>query len=411
MNSVRHLLLLFWGCLILIAPETGLSSEEHHFKELHPYIDKGGYALQVGGNVVGSYNIDQPFVPASTIKILTGLIALEILGPEYRFATGFYIDNERNLYIKGEGDPYLVSENIEIIARQLKEHDINEVNSLLFDDSAFSLESAPSGSTNSDNPYDAHSGALAVNFNALPFVVLADGTVTSGEEQTPLLPLMNDIAKQYKKGRYRVNINGFPAAKKYSNTIRYTGELFTAIFKKNGIHIHNSFGVSKVSELATHLFTYQSDMTVTELVEKSLLYSSNFIANQLYLSSGKRLYGTPATWMKSAKMAKKFIEVRLQLSHSAIHVEDGSGLSRDNKISPSAMLSILNRFEPYSGLLKQADNILVKSGTLTDTYCYAGYFKKESGLAPFVLFLDQTRNTRKKLLHLLQRKHKSLTRN
>lgn len=400
--------MLFWVWLLSFhAPSTCLSAPEQHFDKLHPFIDHGGYALEIDGKVVGSYNIDKTFIPASTIKILTSLIALEILGPQYRFATYFSTDDNKNLYIKGEGDPFLVSENVAFIAEQLKKLKITQINTLFFDDSAFALESPPSGSENTDNPYDAHSGALAVNFNALPFRVLSNGTVVSGEKQTPLLPLMQDIGRQYKKGRYRVSINGFPDKRDYSNTLRYTGELFTAIFEKSGIHILNGFAARRVSQNAQPVLTYQSDKTVADLVQKILFYSSNFIANQLYLSSGRRLFGTPATWEKSARMAQKFIDIRLQLHNSSIRMVDGSGLSRDNKMSPAAMLTILNRFEPYSQLLKQKGGVFVKSGTFTGAYCYAGYFQEDGGLAPFVLFLNQVRNTRKKLLNLLQKEYNS----
>jgi D-alanyl-D-alanine carboxypeptidase/D-alanyl-D-alanine-endopeptidase (penicillin-binding protein 4) len=407
-KAKRFSLLLFWVCfLFLHYPSTTLSAAENHFDQLHPFIDNGGYALKIDGKTVGSYNIDDTFVPASTMKILTSLIALEILGPDYRFATYFSLDNNKNLYIKGEGDPFLVSENITFIAEQLKKLNITKINTIFFDDSAFALESAPSGSENTDNPYDAHSGALAVNFNALPFRVLSNGTVVSGEKQTPLLPIMEDIGRRYKKGRYRVNINGFPVEKDYSNTLRYAGELFTTIFEKSGIHISNGFAASRVSQEAKPVFTYQSDKTVSDLVQKILFYSNNFIANQLYLSSGRRFFGTPATWEKSARMAKKFIDMRLQLPHSTIHMVDGSGLSRDNRMSPAAMLTILNRFAPYAQLLKQNGNILVKSGTFTGAYCYAGYFQDGPELAPFALFLNQGRNTRKKLLHLLHQEYNS----
>lgn len=395
-----HLFMSFWVCFLftpLLA--TSLFSVEPQISKLHRYIDYGGYAIQVDGKIANSFNANTHFVPASTIKILTSLIALEILGPQYRFATYFYMDNAKNLYIKGEGDPFLVSENVATIAEQLKKLDIHEISTLFLDDTAFALESPPDGSSNSDNPYDAHSGALAVNFNALPFQILENGTVRSDEKQTPLLPLMSEIGSSYKTGGHRVNVN---ANDKSSNTLRYTGELFTAIFSHSGLQINNGFAAAEVSRDAKLIYTYQSEKTVEDLVRSTLLYSSNFIANQLFLSSGKRLFGTPATWLKSTEMAKKFINLRLQLHNGSIQMVDGSGLSPRNRITPSAMLTILDRFKPHAALLKQQGEILLKSGTFTNTYCYAGFFRQNGELSPFVLFLNQKRNTRKTLLKLMQ---------
>ncbi len=403
-NPRRYPLLLLWVCFLFLLPLPGiLFAQEHQISKLHPYIDNGGYALQVDGTVVRSHNIHNSFIPASTIKILTSLIALEILGPQYRFATYFFIDGDNNLYIKGEGDPLFVSENITTIADQLIRLGIVEINTLYLDGSAFSLEGPPAGSENSDNPYDAHSGAIAVNFNSLPFRVLKNGTIISGEKQTPLLPMMKEIGRKYRRGSHRVNVSAFPQRYTFSNIDRYTGELFTTIFQNRGIHVENGFTNGRVSKNAKLILTYESEKTVADLVRMTLMYSSNFIANQLYLSCGKRIFGTPATWEKSAKMVQKFISIRLQLHNHGIRMVDGSGLSPNNRISPAAMLTILNRFAPYAKLLKQKGEILLKSGTFTGTYCYSGYFQEKQRLTPFVLFLNQHRNTRKKILRLLHK--------
>ncbi len=62
------------------------------------------------GNELIAQNADKPFVPASVTKIVTAWLALEALGADYRFETRFYLDDKRVLYVKGGGDPYLISE-------------------------------------------------------------------------------------------------------------------------------------------------------------------------------------------------------------------------------------------------------------------------------------------------------------
>ena len=61
------------------------------------------------GNELIAQNADKPFVPASVTKIVTSWLALEVLGADYRFETRFYLDDKRVLYVKGGGDPYLIS--------------------------------------------------------------------------------------------------------------------------------------------------------------------------------------------------------------------------------------------------------------------------------------------------------------
>ena len=71
------------------------------------------------GNELVAQNAEEPFVPASVTKIVTAWLALEVLGGDYRFQTRFYLDNNRVLYVRGGGDPFLISEELALLAPQL----------------------------------------------------------------------------------------------------------------------------------------------------------------------------------------------------------------------------------------------------------------------------------------------------
>src|ERR1700740_3279241 len=64
-------------------------------------------------------NADEPFVPASVTKIVTAWLALQVLGADYRFEPRFYLDARRVLYVHGGGDPFLVSEELAVLAEAL----------------------------------------------------------------------------------------------------------------------------------------------------------------------------------------------------------------------------------------------------------------------------------------------------
>ncbi len=72
--------------------------------------------LDSKGDELIAQNADTPFVPASVTKIVTAWLALEVLGADYRFETRFYLDDKRVLYVKGGGDPYLISEELAPLA-------------------------------------------------------------------------------------------------------------------------------------------------------------------------------------------------------------------------------------------------------------------------------------------------------
>ena len=71
------------------------------------------------GNALVAQNADEPFVPASVAKIVTAWLAMEVLGGDYRFATRFYLDKKRVLYVRGGGDPFLISEELATLATAL----------------------------------------------------------------------------------------------------------------------------------------------------------------------------------------------------------------------------------------------------------------------------------------------------
>jgi D-alanyl-D-alanine carboxypeptidase/D-alanyl-D-alanine-endopeptidase (penicillin-binding protein 4) len=127
-------------------------------------IDNGGYAVKKDNKYIVTHNLHKPYVPASIIKIATALAALEILGPEFRFNTDFYLDDQQNLYIKGFGDPFLISEEVVFIVVKLKELGCTKINDIYLDNTAFQLVAPADGAGASDNPYDAQ------NRNRISFI-------------------------------------------------------------------------------------------------------------------------------------------------------------------------------------------------------------------------------------------------
>src|SRR5947209_7354919 len=75
--------------------------------------------LDAEGKELVAQNADEPFVPASVTKIVTAWLALQVLGGDYRFATPFYLDAKRVLYVRGGGDPFLISEELALLASEL----------------------------------------------------------------------------------------------------------------------------------------------------------------------------------------------------------------------------------------------------------------------------------------------------
>ncbi len=394
---------VFFFIISLLLP---LSVQTKELPAVQKYITKGGYALSKNGQIIYSGNLKKTFIPASTIKLVTSLAALEILGHDYRFETRFYIDGQSNLYIQGFGDPFFVSEKIDKISQIIAEQGISKIHNIVLDDSAFSLEENTDGSENSTNPYDAQCTALGVNFNTLPMQVIHGAKVRSPERQTPYLKIMGQIGKNLSTGYHRVNINAFPDTGLIANTLLYTAQLFQALLEKQGIKVSGEIQHAAVPKDIPIFLNYVADETVSDLIKSCLFSSSNFMANQLYLAVGVKKFGFPATWKKSQKAMNWFIQNSLKLTEAQIQMTEGSGLSSRNRVSPEAMILILEKFKQYIELMPIKHRIRMKSGTLSKSgvFCYAGYFTKKDKTNPFVIMLNQHNNRRDQILKLLYQK-------
>ena len=70
------------------------------------------------GNALVAQNSDEPFVPASVAEVVTAWLATESFR-RLPLRTRFYLDDERVLYVRGGGDPFLISEELAMLATAL----------------------------------------------------------------------------------------------------------------------------------------------------------------------------------------------------------------------------------------------------------------------------------------------------
>lgn len=385
-------------CLLLSAIPINTVAQDKGNTQINKYVMNGAYAVAKNDKLILSYNANKGLIPASIWKLVTALAALETLGQNYRFKTELFLDSKNNLYIKGFGDPFLISEEVDLIFKELANRGVVEVNNIYLDSSSFSLPNPPPGVTSSLNPYDVINGALAVNFNTINFYVDAKGSISSAEKQTPTLLLMKELGRGFKKGKHRINISRSP-----ENISRHTGELFRAFQKRHKIPGKGTIANKKVSDELPLFYVHYSAKKLTEIIKAMMLYSNNYIANQIYLTMGANEYGYPATWEKSEKYLRNYLDQNLKEYSGSITFDEGSGISRNNRITPRAMIEVLERFKPFARLLPKENGRLVKSGTLKGVYSYAGYFIEQNRYDSFVIILNQKKNYRDKILELLEK--------
>ncbi|MDW3094061.1 MAG: D-alanyl-D-alanine carboxypeptidase [Gammaproteobacteria bacterium] len=334
------------------------------------------------GKTLYSKHAEQMLVPASTIKVLTALMALEHWGRNHRFATEFYFNRKTNiLSVKGLGDPFLVSEEIDIIVEKIKELGIQSLEGIQVDISYFSEGINSDHQVISGNPYDALASALSANFNTIA-VNVSGNSVTSGEIQTPITHMAKSLAKGLPNGKHRINLG------KAQRGPRYFVEVLTEKLRLAGVQVNHTQAIeSEALELAL-LFTHYNSRTLDQVVTAMLEYSNNFIANQLFLMLGAEKFTAPATLDKSREMLKAFVAKQFNWQQYEIH--DGAGLSRKNQLSARQLAEIAKQFATYRDLMPiQKRQILAKSGTLSGVSCYVGYVFRGDTWLTFALMINQ----------------------
>jgi D-alanyl-D-alanine carboxypeptidase/D-alanyl-D-alanine-endopeptidase (penicillin-binding protein 4) len=358
-----------------------------------------------------SLNPDKSYVPASILKLVTSAAALVSLGPEYRFKTEFYLDKGKNLWIKGYGDPYLISEELCVIVDQLKLKGLSKVNNIYIDSSFFEDGEIVDGNSFTINPYDAYNGALAVNFNTVSYLIDSSGEIIESNECAPLTPITLDLAKKNmpKKRKKRKQ-----AEQKYLNisespdmALENSGQHIRELLIKNEVEVSGDIVLGQVLPKDAKIFyRHFSDLNLEGMIRELLKYSNNFMTNQIFITMGAEVYGAPGNFQKGVKVVDDFLK---KYNLPQLKVVEGSGLSRNNALTARQMAEVLKVMEPVRTLIK-SDNlgsVYYKTGTMSDIQTLAGYLERpgrpDEPLAFVILLNGKYKDgTREKILEALK---------
>jgi D-alanyl-D-alanine carboxypeptidase/D-alanyl-D-alanine-endopeptidase (penicillin-binding protein 4) len=386
-------------CLFLAQPTLAQADIKDRVKALAP----NGLVLVLdeNGKPLVSQNADKTFVPASVAKIATAWLAMEVLGKDHRFETKFYLDDKRVLYVRGGGDPFLISEELELLAPKLLEATSKQAfTGIVIDTSYYPDDITIPGIEATDEAYDALNSALAVNFNTIA-AIRKGKSVRSAEKQTPITPLaISQFHKRGPNGRGRISLNN----EKPELSALYAGELLAAFIDKAGGKIDGNISIGRVPTELPPIYIHQQSRSLPEILTAMLLGSNNYITNQVFLEIGANRKGGPVSLEKSLEVASELF-AKHGLSDGITLVE-GSGISRDNKFTADGLAKLLHQFAPHAELLKKTrKGSGYKTGTLSDVKTLAGFaVTKNHGLVRFVISLKgNTGKLRFRLLEVIEK--------
>ncbi len=334
------------------------------------------------GNELVAQNADKPFVPASVAKIVTATLAVEVLGADHRFETRFYLDKDRVLYIRGGGDPFLISEELATLASALVAAIGRQpLSGIVLDASYFPSDLRIPGIEQTGEAYDALNSALAVNFNTI-HAVRKGKAVLPGEAQTPITPLAtNQFLARGPNGRGRISLAQEPGV-----ALQYAGELIAAFIERAGGLPIGKVSTGLVPPGLQPVYVHRQSRSLPIILTEMLSGSNNFVANQVFLEIGAHQLGGPVSLEKSLRVANEVLAKR-GLAGS-IQLEEGSGISRNNRLVARGLVALLGSFEPHANLLRKGDGAYFKTGTFSGVRTLAGYADtSKHGRVRFVIAL------------------------
>ena len=359
------------------------------------------------GEVLYERNADRPMIPASNMKIVTGAAALSVLGPDYRFETTVSTDAPElaatlagNLYVRGTGDPSFVSEELWKLTESIRVLGIERIEGdLVLDASHFdSLNTTSRTVAKGDRAYHARTGALSLNFNGIAvhttpadrpgrpavaqlapgtsFVDLRSEATTGSSKSRSSL----SVRRAFEHGRNVVTVSGsVPAGsgtrvhyRSLDDGLRYFGTVLREFLESAGVELAGDVLFAAAPEDARVLVVHESK-PLSLVVRDLNKFSNNFVAEQLVKALSAHVDGAPGTTAGGVGVLTDHLRAA-GVDSGSCHIEDGSGFSRDNRLTPRAITAVIrDALSDFTTSYEFAASLSVSGtdGTLGDRMGYA----------------------------------------
>jgi D-alanyl-D-alanine carboxypeptidase/D-alanyl-D-alanine-endopeptidase (penicillin-binding protein 4) len=368
-----------------------------------------------------THNAEQYFIPASNVKLLTTAAVLEQLGPEFRIRTSVYqwqSGDQQVLQVVGRGDPSLTDEDLATLAQQLRDRGITDIDHLIGDDSYFQGESV--------NPtwewedvqagYGAPVNSLILNQNAIDLTLIpqavgqplsvqwddpVEATTWQVENRSttvaPSAPEFLNIGRNlsqpvlYVRGHLRVGSAAEPVAISIPQPAEHFVQRFVQALATQAIRVHQTSIITQpIVSQGVEIAAVESAPLAQLLVETNR-ESNNLYAEALLRSLGKTNLDIRATSDTATSDTNSTLEAGIAalkvtfdgwgINPDSYALVDGSGLSRQNLVSPEAIVQTLQAMAQSSSasVYRNSLSLAGVNGTLQNRFRQAPVERRLQG--------------------------------
>lgn len=392
------------------------------------------------GHIVYAQRENQLQSPASTQKLIIALAAKLYLETDFRFNTDLE-QQGKDIVIRFSGDPTFSRQQLAVLLTQLKKHKQSTLKgNIILNGSVFSgyerapgwpwdilgvCYSAPSSSISLE--HNCVQGALYSN-KALgqltrvnvpahqPITVSSDALIVSKEQQKARycdLTLTADNGNGYQlSGCLAKRDKPLPLNFAIQNTVDYTAAVIRRELKRAGIRFNGK--ILRDDQASGKRIARHTSAPLSELLDTMVRESDNLIADNLTKTLGYRYFSRPGTFNNGIAAIKAILNDKAGIDLSQTVLVDGSGLSRNNRLTAAQMMKVVTYLFQHdtqlgllttlpvsgqSGTLRYrqsirhqplTENIAAKSGSLYGTHNLAGIMTAKSGKK--LLFVQMVTN-------------------
>lgn len=356
-----------------------------------------------GSRVVLRHEAELPLIPASNLKLITTSAALDYLGADFKFHT-LLVKHGNDLILVGDGDPTLgdaeflrrVGWDVTTVfnnwAEGLKKRGITSVENVLVDDSVFDENFLHSHwpIDQAHKRYAAQVAAVNLNANCLDFTVQPTGGLVAFSTNPPTHYLnvrntcqsggANAIWLSRTLGTNNVILSGTcPAPNEVSVTVHdpalFAATVLAETLSSTGIKVNGKVGRDRTVRAALCSDASAADATwslvavhetpLTQVIAQANKYSINLYAEALCKRLGFAVSGQSGSWANGTAAVGAFL-TKAGVDEREYHLDDGCGLSKENRIAAHAIVSVLqfNYFGPNKPAFFGSLSVAGSDGTL-----------------------------------------------
>ena len=413
------MLLALTGVLSAAAQAADLESSLRHLLRTN---DLGRTAVAVcvadldKGSVLAAIGAEKPMIPASNMKLLTTAAALNILDDDFEFRTELALikpvdGKDAMLIVRSDGDPAFgdpillkqhgltVDGLLDQWVHAVRRTQLQRFDRLIIDDRIFDRQRVHETWPARQLHKKSFAEVAGINFHLNCLGVMLEPALLAGAAPKILLSpaspfvVMSNLMKTGKTDTFSIDRKPGTNDLIFRGTLRtrpshpwqvtvhdpplYFARILSSRLRSKGIEVHAIERIAAGTNLPPNQILHSVRTVLPLVLTRTNRNSQNLFAEALLKRIGHEVTGAPGSWGNGSAAIHRFLQQHLGARASEAVIADGSGLSRENRVSAKMLVALLRSMHEtpaYRELYR--DSLAYAGRTYDGQYHSTGTFKR-----------------------------------